>query len=150
DIAQEQFKPSPIELTVWGLQLWVGRDAACDIGVGDAEPHLTHALIESRLCNHFAKHLAINAESVSALGRQRLTELAADQLQPILVILPEAIYRDFGVADFGERGAAKAAENIVDAPNGEAAREQRHHRSHDAATEPIFGGFANTSEHAAT
>src|SRR5262249_15507273 len=81
--------------------------------------------------------------------RQGPPKLAADLLQAILVILPEAIDRDFGIADLGKRGAAKAAKNIVDAPDGEATGEHRHDRCHKAAAEPIFGRFANTSEHAA-
>jgi hypothetical protein len=66
-----------------------------------------------------------------------------------LVILPETFDRDFGIADFRQCGAAETAKNIVDAPDGETARQQRHDYGHDAAAKPIFGGFANTSEHAA-
>jgi len=122
---------------------------ARDVAIGQAETHLAYALIESGLRDHLAKNLPIKAERTGAVGRQGPPKLAADLLQAILVILPEAIDRDFGIADLGKRGAAKAAKNIVDAPDGEATGEHRHDRCHKAAAEPIFGRFANTSEHAA-
>jgi hypothetical protein len=106
-------------------------------------------LIESGLRNHLAKHLPVKPESVGAVGRERPSKFAANLLQAILVILPETIDRDFSIADLGKSGAAEAAKDIVDAPDGEAARQQRHNGGHEAAAKPIFGGFANTSEHAA-
>ncbi len=120
---------------------------ARDVAIGETETHLARALIESGLRNHFAKYLTVKAKS--AVGRQRPSEFAADLLQAILVILPKLLDRDFGIADFGKGAAAKAAENIVDAPDGEAARQQRHDCGHDAAAKPVFGGFTNTSEHLA-
>ena len=51
--------------------------------------------------------------------RQRSADLAADLLQTIVIGLAELLELDFGVADLGEIGAAKAAENVVDAPDRE-------------------------------
>ena len=148
-IAQDQFEFGSVKLAVGVLQLWIRGNAPRDIGVGQTKTHLMHALIESGLRNHLAEHLPVEPESAGAVGRQRPSKFAADLLQAILVILLEAIDRYFSIADLGEAGAAKATKNIVDAPDGEAASQQRHHRGHEAAAKPIFGGFANTSEHAA-
>src|SRR5207253_7606956 len=76
-------------------------------------------------------------------------ELAADLLQAILIGLSELLDRDFSIADLGETRAAEAPKDVVDAPNGKAARQQRHDRTHDTAAKPIFRGFANTPKHAA-
>ena len=76
-----------------------------------------------------------------------MAELAPDQLQTILVGLPELLDRNFNAADFGESRLAEAVENIVDTPDRETAGEQRHDHAHCGAAEPIFGGFADTSKH---
>ena len=76
-----------------------------------------------------------------------MADFLADLLQALVVVLPELLGRDFDAADFGKRRTAEAAENIVDAPQREYAREQEHDRSHHGAAEPGSGGVANTSKH---
>ena len=98
----------------------IGGDALHDFGVGQAEPHLPRTLIEPGLGDHFAKHLPVETERLRLFRRQRAADLAAELLQALVVGLAELLDRDFGAADLGERRAAEAAENIVDAPDREA------------------------------
>ena len=120
---------------------------ARDFGIGNAEPHLLGPLIEAGLGDHFAEHLAVEAERLRLFRRQRMADLGLDLLHPILIGLAELGGRDFGRADFGQRRLAEAVENVVDAPDRETAGEKRHDHAHDGAAEPVFGGFANTSKH---
>ena len=64
-IAQHVEEALAIELAVHGLQIRIGRDVPCDLGIGNAEPHLPGALVEPGLADHFAEHLPVEAESRS-------------------------------------------------------------------------------------
>jgi len=148
DIAQDHLESGPIELAVRGLQLRIRSNMVRDLGIGEPKTHLPRTLVEAGPRNHFTEHLPVHAESACTVCRQRLTELAAKLLQAILVSLPEAFDRDFGIANLGEARAAEAAKNVVDPPNGKAAGQHRHDDTHDTAAKPIFRGFSNTPEHA--
>jgi hypothetical protein len=67
--------------------------------------------------------------------------------RPFAVLLTELLYRDLGAADPRQARAAKAPENVADAPDREADRDQAEHDAHDDSAEPIGGGSANTSKH---
>ena len=88
-VVQEHFEPRAVELTVLILQLRIGRDVAGYLGVGEAEPHLLRELVEPGLGDHFTEHLAVEADRVCLVRRQRMSELAADLLQAVVVGLPE-------------------------------------------------------------
>ena len=97
--------------------------------------------------DHLAKNLPVEAKRGRLIRRQRMAQFPVDLLQTIVIGLAELLDRDFGAADLGQRRAAEAAENVVDAPDRETAGEQRHHHAHDGAAHPIFGGLADTSKH---
>src|SRR5215469_2148329 len=61
DTSKDQIEFGSIKLAIGGLQLRIGRNVTCDVGVCETETHLAHALIKSGLPDHFAKHLAIKA-----------------------------------------------------------------------------------------
>ncbi len=102
-------------------------------------------LVESGLGDHFTKHLPVEAKRAGLVGRQRMTKLAADLLQAVVVGLPELVGRDFGLADARQGPLAEAVENVVDAPDRKAAGERGHDHGHDGAAEPIFGDFADAA-----
>ena len=77
----------------------------------------------------------------------RAAELTAELLQPFAVELPELLDGDLGAADPRQARAAKALENVADAPDREADRDQAEHDAHDDPAEPIGGGGADTSKH---
>ena len=143
-VAQHHCEPRAVELTVGVLQMRIGRDVLGDFGVGNAEPNLVGALIEPGLGDHFAEHLPVEAERARLLRRQRMTEVAADLLQALVVGLPELFDRDFRRADGRQSRAAEAAKNVVDAPDRETAGKHRHDHGHEDAAKPIFGSLADT------
>lgn len=145
--AQELLELDAVELAGRVLERLVAGDALDDFGVGNREPHLARPLIERGLGHHLAEHPSIEADRLGLLGRDRPAGLAAELLHAVVVGLPERLDRDFGAADLGERRAAEATENVVDAPDREARGEEAHDHGHDRAAEPIGGGVADTSKH---
>ena len=109
--------------------------------------HLPGALIEAGFGDHFAQHLPVEPDGVRLLGRDRTADLPAQLLHAVVVDVAEFFDGNFDAADFGDRRAAKAAKNVVDAPNREAERQKPHDHTHDGSAEPIGGGVADTSEH---
>ena len=100
------------------------------------------ATISLSTCRSSSKALACSGVT----GR---SYLPAQLLYAIVVDVAELLDGNFCAADRGDGRAAKAAENVVDAPNREAKRQQPHDHTHDRAAVqgPIGGGFANTSKH---
>ena len=111
---------------------------------------LPHAFVERRLGNHLAEDLPVEAERAGLVGQDRPAELAAELLQAVLIELAELLDPDFGAADLGHGRLAETAENVADAPDAEADRDQAEHHAHDGAAEPIGGGLVNTSKHEAS
>jgi hypothetical protein len=85
---------------------------------------LPGALVERGVRDQLAEHLAVEAEGARLIHRDGSPDLTAELLQPIVVNRAELLDTDLGIPHFGERGAAEAAENVTDAPDGEAEREQ--------------------------
>ena len=81
------------------------------------------------------------------IERNGAPELSAKLLQPVVIESAKLLDRDFGMADLRETGAAETPENVADAPDPEADRDQAEHDAHDEPAEPIGRGGANTSKH---
>ncbi len=94
------------------------------VGIGNVQSHLPGALVERGFRDQLAEHLAVEAKGARLIHRDGSPDLAAELLQPVVVNRSELLDADFGVPHLGERGAAEAAENVADAPDGEAQREQ--------------------------
>ncbi len=146
-VAQKILEPRPVESAAGSPEHRIGGDAPHDLVVGNAEPHLPRALIEPGIHEHFAEHLPVEADLSRLFRRQRMADLMAEALQALVIDAPELVDRDFGAADLGERRAAEAAKDVVDAPDREARGKQAHDHAHHGAAEPISGGFADTSKH---
>src|SRR5208282_3384658 len=114
-VAQGVREPGAVELALRRLEVRVAGNAPGDFGVGNAEPHLTRALVEPGLGDHFAEHLPIKAERARLFRRDYTAKLAFELLQAVVVGLPELLDRDFRAADLGDGRAAIATENVVDA-----------------------------------
>ena len=145
-VAQQLLKLHPVKVAV-GLEHRVIGDAAHHVRIRQSEPHLSRLLIKAGFGDHVAQYLPIKAERIRLFRRQCAAELASDLLQPFVVQLAELLDLDFGTADLGERRTAKAAKDVVDAPDGKACGKQHHDRAHDGAAEPISGGVADSSKH---
>src|ERR1700691_2705746 len=123
------------------------HDALNDLGVRNAEPHLLGDLVDPGPRDHLAEHLAVETKGIGLFRRDGMAELLAELPQSVLVSLTELVGRNFRVADLGQIRMAEAAEDVVDAPQGETAGEKRQDDAHDGAAEPIGGGFPDTSKH---
>ena len=115
--------------------------------IGDSELECLGSFIEHRFRDHLSEHLAVEACHPRLLRGHRATHLAAELLQAVLIGLAECFDPDFGAADLGNGRLAETAENIADAPDAKADRDQAQQNSHDDAAEPIGRGFVNTSKH---
>ena len=141
------FEPGAVELALLVLERRIGDDAPRDFVIGNAKPHLPCAFVQAGFGDHLAQNLPRHAAGHRLVRRDHMAGLPAEHLQRVVVGLPELLDRDFGVTDLGERRAAEAAKNVVDAPDREAHSEQAHDHAHHGAAKPIGGGFADTSKH---
>ena len=74
EVAQKLLEARPVELAGGTAECRIFGDAAHDLGVGNAEPHLPSALVESRFCDHLAEHAPVEAHApwpvpAAAVGR---------------------------------------------------------------------------------
>ena len=119
-----------------------------DFGIGNAEPHLLGALIEAGLGDHLAEHLPVEAERAGLFRRQRMAELAADLLQPVLIGLPELVDAGFRSSRSWQASSwPKPLKMSLMPQTAKLPASKRHDHAHDDAAEPIFGGFTDTSKH---
>ena len=146
-VAQHHLEARAIELTGRPEQFRIAGDPARHLLVADAEPQGLHALVERRFADELPHQLLVDAHLARLVQRDRAAKLPAELLQPFAVLLTELLDRDLGAADPRQARAAKAAENVADAPDREADRDQAEHDAHDDSAEPIGGGGANTSKH---
>ena len=116
-------------------------------GVGQAKPHPLRELVEPGLGDHLTEHLAVEADRVCLVRRQRMSELTADLLQAVVIGLPELWGLDFSLADRRQCALAEAVKNVVDAPDGKTAGKHGHDHAHDGSAEPVFGDFADAAKH---
>ena len=136
-----------IELAGRAAERRIFGDAADDFLVGQTEPHLPRALVEPGIVDHSEQHRAFETDRLGLFRRDRLADLAAELLEALVIGPAELLDRDFRAADFRQRGAAEAFENIVDPPDGEGRGQKAHDHAHDDAAEPIRGGVTDTSKH---
>ncbi len=115
-VEQRILKSGAVEFAVRRLECRIAGDTARDFGVGEAEPHLRGALVETCLRNHLAEHLPLQSEGAGLFRRDRLADLPRQRINSVLIGLAELIGADFGLADGGKRRAAEAVENVVDTP----------------------------------
>ena len=146
-VAQHRLEAHAVELAGRAEQIRIGRDPARHLGIGDAEPQRLRALVDRRFANELPHQLLVEAHAARLIEGDRAAELPAKLLQPLAVELTELLDGDLGPADPRQARAAKAAENVADAPDREADRDQAEHDAHDDSAEPIGGGGANTSKH---
>jgi hypothetical protein len=90
-----------------------------------------------KLSGQLGEDLAVEAERARLLHGDRLADLTADLLQPIVVDLAKLLGGDLGPPDLGGGGAAESAEDVANAPDREAADQERHHGPHDGLADPI-------------
>ncbi len=147
EVAQQLLEAHPVELAGGTAECWLLGEVAHDLGVGNAEPHLFCALVETRFGDHLTEDAPVEAHGLGLFRRERPAHLAADLLQAIIIGLAELLDLDFGVADLGEIGAAEAAEDVVDAPDRKTEGQYAHNHTHDGAAEPVCGGVSDTSKH---
>ena len=147
DLTDQVFELGAVELTVDAAETLIFQDAARHLLLGDTELERAGTLVEHGFRDHLREHLAIDAGEPCLLRRHRAAHLAAELLQPVLVGLAEGVDSDLGVANLGDGRLAEAAENVADAPDAEADRDQAEQNAHDDAAEPIGRGFVNTSKH---
>ena len=146
-ISQELLEPPAVELPGRAPERRIASDPPHNLGVVKAEAHLPRALVEAGLGDHFAKHLPVETDGFGLFRRERMADLAADPLHALVIGLAKLLDRNFGATNLGERRAAVAAENVVDAPDRKAQGQDSHDDAHHGAAEPIRGGFTNTSKH---
>ena len=91
--------------------------------------------------------LLFEAQRSRLIRRDRAADLTAQLLQAVVVDLAELIDGDLGRTDLGDGRAAEPAEDVADAPDREADRDQAEHQAHDSSSQPIAGSLANTAKH---
>ena len=146
-VAQHHLETRAIELTGRPEQFRIARDPARHLLVADAEPQRLDALVERRFADKLPHQLLVDAHLARLVEGDRAAKLPAELLQPFAVELTELLDRDLGAADPRQARPAETAENVADAPDREADRDQAEHDAHDDPAEPIGGGGANTSKH---
>ena len=130
-LAQQHLEPLPVELAVRSPQRGVGRDAPRHLGVGNAKPQRPDLLVERGLGDQLADQLPVDAERARLFHGDRTSKLAPHLLEPLGVELPELVGGDLGAADPCEARLAEAAEDVADAPDREADRDQPEQHAHD-------------------
>ena len=93
------------------------------------------------------EQLPVETKRARLVRRDRAADAPGQLLQPVVIGLPELLDPDFGAADLGHRRLAEAAEDVADAPDGEADGDQSEDDPHDHAAEPVRCRFLNTSKH---
>jgi len=82
---QHHIEPGGVELTVLILQLRIGVMLRDISALERPSPIFFASWSRPGLGDHFTEHLTVKAERAGLVGRQRMTELAADLLQAIVV-----------------------------------------------------------------
>ena len=125
-----------VERAVWPLEHRLGRDAVCDLGVRQSEPHLARVLIERGLSKQTPQQLPVEAEHAGLILRDRPADLARELLEVVVVELAELLDPDLGAADLGDRRTPEAAEDVADTPNREGKRNGAQDHRRDGAADP--------------
>src|ERR1043165_8535811 len=145
--ADDLLEARAVELPVRPLEGRIVGDLARDLGVRDVETQLARLLVERGLRHKLSGELLVELERARLVRRDRAAQFAAQLLQAVVVDLTELVDGDLGRADLGHGRAAETAEDVADAPDGEAHRDQPENHGHDRPPEPIGGSRANTAKH---
>ena len=113
-----------------------------------AKPQLFSLFVERGFGHQLSEQLPVESARACFLGCDWTANLASELLYAVIVELSKLLDLNLGAANGRDRIAAKAAENVADAPDGEADNKETHDKGHEALAEPSRGGFVNTAEHA--
>ena len=136
-----------IELAVGAEERRDLLDQARHLLVGDPKPDAACPLVERGFGQELAEDLQVETAGAGLIGGDRPPLLGRDLLDALIVDLPEPLDRDVDRADGRHRRAPKALEDVADAPDRKAERQDADHDAHHEFAEPIGGSRPNTAKH---
>ena len=120
-VAQGLIEEGAVELAVGSLEGRVVHDRARRrAGPRRERPSSLACSARTASVTRLVRHLLVDAEGAGLLGGDDRAELAAEPLEFVGIGSAELIDRDRRVADLGHRGGGRCAEDVADAPDGEA------------------------------
>lgn len=146
-VADQRLEAVAVELAGRAGEILVVDDLLGDLGVGQRQPQVARAFVESGFGHELADQLAVETQRPRLIRRDWAAHAAAQGLQAVVVVGTELLDADFSLADLGDRREAESPEDVADAPDGKADHQKPHDHGHDNLAEPISGGFLNTAKH---